>query len=272
MNARESARGKICIALDFSEGRQAIDLARRLEGKAGWFKVGLELFVSEGPSIVSGVARFGRVFLDLKLHDIPNTVSRASAAAARSGAAMINVHASGGREMMKAARDAVGAEASRIGIPAPAVIAVTLLTSLDESSLRGIPFHGMPIEIVAQLARLSSESGLDGVVCSAGDLEIVRRECGLKFLTVVPGRSVRPPRRRPTRSGSRPPRRPSPPARRSSSLAGRSRRRRIRRRPSKGSRGKSKPRDLDQGSEISIGPDGSVTVMGPAIRTGIGRE
>ena len=103
---------------------------------------------------------------------------------------MINVHASGGREMMVAARDAVAAEASRSGIPAPAVIAVTLLTSLDESSLRELPFRGVPIQIVAQLARLAAEAGLDGVVCSAGDLETVRRECGSKFLTVVPG--IRP--------------------------------------------------------------------------------
>jgi orotidine-5'-phosphate decarboxylase len=190
VTAGEKAAEKICLALDFSSGREAVDFARRFEGKAGWFKVGLELFVEEGPTIVADLAPFGKVFLDLKLHDIPNTVARAAAAAARSGAAMINVHASGGREMMIAAREAVAAESSRSGKPGPAVIAVTLLTSLDEASLQGLPFRGIPIEIVAGLARLAAESGLDGVVCSAGDLETVRRECGSKFLTVVPG--IRP--------------------------------------------------------------------------------
>lgn len=190
MTRQGRASEKICLALDFAGAEDAIGFAKRFEGKAGWFKIGLELFVAEGPSVVSRIARFGRVFLDLKLHDIPNTVARAAGAAARSGAAMINVHASGGREMMVAAREAAAAEASRSGSPTPAVIAVTLLTSLDESSLLGLPFRGLPIEIVAQLARLAAESGLDGVVCSAGDLETVRRECGAKFLTVVPG--IRP--------------------------------------------------------------------------------
>jgi orotidine-5'-phosphate decarboxylase len=190
MIAGGKAADKICLALDFSGAEEAVAFARRFEGKSGWFKVGLELFVGEGPSIVGKIARFGKVFLDLKLHDIPNTVAHASAAAARSGAAMVNVHASGGREMMVAAREAVAAEASRTGISAPAVVAVTLLTSLDEASLAGLPFRGLPIEIVAQLARLAAESGLDGVVCSAGDLETIRRECGSKFLTVVPG--IRP--------------------------------------------------------------------------------
>jgi orotidine-5'-phosphate decarboxylase len=190
VSGRSKAADRVCLALDFAGAAEAIAFAKRFEGKASWFKIGLELFVAEGPAVVARVARFGKVFLDLKLHDIPNTVARAAAAAARSGASMINVHASGGREMMVAARDAVAAEASRAGIPAPAVIAVTLLTSLDESSLQGLPFRGIPIEIVARLSRLAAESGLDGVVCSAGDLETVRRECGAKFLTVVPG--IRP--------------------------------------------------------------------------------
>lgn len=181
---------RVCLALDFDGAEEAVAFARRFEGRAGWFKVGLELFVAEGPSVVPRVARFGKVFLDLKLHDIPNTVARAAAAAARSGASMVNVHASGGREMMAAAREAVASEASRAGNAPPAVIAVTLLTSLDESTLPGLPFRGLPVEIVGRLARLAAESGLDGVVCAAGDLETVRRECGSKFLTVVPG--IRP--------------------------------------------------------------------------------
>jgi orotidine-5'-phosphate decarboxylase len=187
---RPGAVDRICLALDFPSAEEATGFAKRFEGKAGWFKIGLELFVAEGPAVVSRVARPGKVFLDLKLHDIPNTVARAAGAAVRSGAAMLNVHASGGREMLIAAREAVAKEASRAGIAPPALIAVTLLTSLDESSLQGLPFRGLPVEIVAQLARLAAESGLDGVVCSAGDLETVRRECGAKFLTVVPG--IRP--------------------------------------------------------------------------------
>jgi orotidine-5'-phosphate decarboxylase len=164
--------------------------AERMRGRCGWYKVGLELFVSEGPAVVSEIARFGRVFLDLKLHDIPNTVAGAARAAVRTGASMLNVHAAGGREMMVAARSAVEEEAARLGRERPSLVAVTLLTSLDEASLVGLPFRGLPIEIVAQLARLAAESGLDGVVCSAGDLDVVRRECGSKFLTVVPG--IRP--------------------------------------------------------------------------------
>ena len=97
-------RDRLCVALDFADGQAARALAGRLEGRCGWFKVGLELFVAEGPALVSAIAREGRVFLDLKLHDIPNTVAGAVRAAARTGAAMINVHASGGREMMAAAR------------------------------------------------------------------------------------------------------------------------------------------------------------------------
>ena len=190
MSGRGSAAHRICLALDFPNAGEAVRFAKRFEGKASWFKIGLELFVAEGPAVVASVAPFGKVFLDLKLHDIPNTVARAAGAAVRSGASMVNVHASGGREMMVAAREAVGSAAAGAGIPAPAVIAVTLLTSLDESSLQGLPFRGIPIEIVSRLARLAAESGLDGVVCSAGDLETVRRECGASFLTVVPG--IRP--------------------------------------------------------------------------------
>ncbi|MGH9441071.1 MAG: orotidine-5'-phosphate decarboxylase [Thermoanaerobaculia bacterium] len=184
------ASDRICLALDFPGAEEAVAFAKRFEGKARWFKVGLELFVAEGPSVVSLVAPYGEVFLDLKLHDIPNTVARAVGSAVRSGASMVNVHASGGRAMMAAAQEAAAAEASRAGIAAPAVIAVTLLTSLDESSMHGLPFRGQPLEIVAELARLAAEAGLDGVVCAAGDLEVVRRECGAAFLTVVPG--IRP--------------------------------------------------------------------------------
>jgi orotidine-5'-phosphate decarboxylase len=177
---------RICIALDFPTRGEALSAARRFAGRAGWLKVGLEAFVAEGPSLVREVAATGpKVFLDLKLHDIPATVGRAVAAAARSGAAMVNVHASGGRAMLEAARDAAG----KAGLPK--LVAVTLLTSIDAKALADLPMAGQPEGIARRLAVLAKECGLDGVVCSATDLPAVRAACGSDFLTVVPG--IRPP-------------------------------------------------------------------------------
>jgi orotidine-5'-phosphate decarboxylase len=182
-----TARDRLCVALDFDEGHAARSLARRLEGRCGWFKVGLELFVSEGPAVVAAIARSGRVFLDLKLHDIPNTVAGAARAAARTGAAMINVHAAGGREMMAAARDAVAGieEALR-----PKIIAVTLLTSIGKDAIAELPFDGSPSAVAVRLAALAADAGLDGVVCSAAEIAAVRAAHGAGFLAVVPG--IRP--------------------------------------------------------------------------------
>jgi len=181
-----AARERLCLALDYPAGSAAIAAARRFAPRAGWLKVGLEAFIAEGPSLVREVAATGsRVFLDLKLHDIPNTVGRAVAAAASSGAAMINVHASGGREMLIAAREA----ASHAAHP-PKLIAVTLLTSLDSRSLADLPVAGTPEGIARRLAVLAKECGLDGVVCSPADLPAIRAACGPDFLTVVPG--IRP--------------------------------------------------------------------------------
>jgi orotidine-5'-phosphate decarboxylase len=178
---------KICLALDFPSGQEASEFARRFSGRVGWFKVGLELFVSEGPSVVADIARHGSVFLDLKLHDIPSTVARAAASAVGSGASMLNVHAFGGREMMARAAEAVAGEANRRGIQAPKLIAVTLLTSIGAETLADLPLRGNADEIAAGLARLARDCGLDGVVCSAGELPTIRRTCGEGFVTVVPG-------------------------------------------------------------------------------------
>jgi len=178
-------RDRLCVALDFDDGRSARALAAKLRGRCGWFKVGLELFVSEGPGLVSAIAREGRVFLDLKLHDIPNTVAGAARAAARTGASMVNVHASGGREMMAAARDALGAGSDR-----PKLIAVTLLTSIGKAALAELPFEGSPASVVASLAALAAAAGLDGVVCSAEEVAAIRAARGPGFLAVVPG--IRP--------------------------------------------------------------------------------
>jgi len=176
---------RICIALDFPTRAQVLDAARRLGPKVGWLKIGLEAFVSEGPSLVAEVAKISRVFLDLKLHDIPNTVAGAVAAAARSGASLLNVHASGGRAMLEAARKALPDGRDR-----PKLVAVTLLTSLDTKALADLPIAGHPEGIARRLALLAKDCGLDGVVCSPTDLSVVRAACGPDFLTVVPG--IRP--------------------------------------------------------------------------------
>ncbi|HXM80038.1 MAG TPA: orotidine-5'-phosphate decarboxylase [Thermoanaerobaculia bacterium] len=183
MNASSDPRDRLCVALDFSTRSEVIAAARRFSPKVAWLKIGLEAFVAEGPGIVAEVAETGaRVFLDLKLHDIPRTVGRAAGAAARSGASMINVHASGGRAMLNAAREGLaGAE------PRPRLIGVTLLTSLDSRALADLPVAGTPEGIARRLAMLARECGLDGVVCSPEDLTGIREACGPEFLTVVPG-------------------------------------------------------------------------------------
>ena len=174
---------RLCVALDYSTREEIVAAARRFAPRAGWLKVGLEAFVSVGPRIVAEVAESGaRVFLDLKLHDIPTTVARAVAAASGSGAAMLNVHALGGREMLTAARGAAGGSMK--------LVAVTLLTSLDPRALADLPISGHPEGIARRLAVLSKECGLDGVVCSPRDLPAVKSACGAGFFTVVPG--IRP--------------------------------------------------------------------------------
>jgi orotidine-5'-phosphate decarboxylase len=175
---------RLCLALDFATGEEVLRAARRFSGRAGWLKIGLEAFVAEGPGLVAQVAATGaRVFLDLKFHDIPTTVERAVASAARSGAAMLSVHASGGRAMLEAARRARDLHPIRI-------VAVTLLTSLDAGALADLPIAGQPEGIARRLAILARECGLDGVVCSATDLAAIRGACGEDFFTVVPG--IRP--------------------------------------------------------------------------------
>ncbi|HLN58896.1 MAG TPA: orotidine-5'-phosphate decarboxylase [Thermoanaerobaculia bacterium] len=179
------AAARVCLALDFPTRLEILSCARRFAGRVEWLKVGIEAFTAEGPSIVREVAALGpRVFLDLKLHDIPATVERAVAAAVRSGAAMINVHAFGGRAMLEAARRGTG------GSGEIKLIAVTLLTSLDARALSDLPIAGDPRGIARRLALLARECDLDGVVCSGEDLPAVRSACGPDFLTVVPG--IRP--------------------------------------------------------------------------------
>lgn len=176
---------RVCIALDFPAASEVLAAARRFAPRVGWLKVGLEAFVASGPGLVADVAATGaKVFLDLKLHDIPHTVAAAAAAASRSGASMVNVHALGGRAMLRAAREVLPLDG---GVK---LVAVTLLTSLDARALADLPVAGHPEGIVRRLAMLAKECGLDGVVCSAADLPVVRSCCGEAFFTVVPG--IRP--------------------------------------------------------------------------------
>ena len=179
---------ELLVALDVSTPDEAHALADRLRGVVGGFKIGNELFTSHGPSVVSAlVSRGDRVFLDLKFHDIPNTVAGAAAAAARLGVWMVNVHASGGSAMMRAAADAARAEARRTGQAPPLVIAVTVLTSLDENGLAEVGVATPVASQVEHLALLAQRAGLDGVVASPQELPLIRQACGTSFLVVTPG-------------------------------------------------------------------------------------
>jgi orotidine-5'-phosphate decarboxylase len=179
---------QLLVALDVETVGEARALADRLRGVAGGFKIGSRLFTTEGPAIVEELAGRGdRVFLDLKFHDIPNTVAGAVAAATRLGVWMVNVHASGGSVMMQAARDAAHDEAARASRPAPLVIAVTMLTSLDQQALADIGMNEGMAAQVGRLAALTEASGLDGVIASPQEIDIIRRRCGRQFAIVTPG-------------------------------------------------------------------------------------
>ena len=184
------ARKRIAVALDAPERERILELARVVGPEAGVLKVGLEAFCAHGPALVAEVAAFAPVFLDLKLHDIPNTVGGAAAAAARTGAAILNVHAAGGREMMRAACGRAREAAAAASLAPPKVIAVTVLTSLDAAALAEVGLEGSPRQAALRLAVLAKESGLDGVVCSPEEIVAIRSACGPDFLIVVPG--IRP--------------------------------------------------------------------------------
>ena len=177
---------RIIVALDYPHAAQARQMVARLDATRSALKVGKELFTRAGPQFVEELVAGGfRVFLDLKFHDIPNTVAGACAAARDLGVWMLNVHASGGSAMMEAARSALGDAADR-----PLLIAVTVLTSMDEEDLACIGVHATPSQHVVRLAALAEESQLDGVVCSAQDLVMLRQAVAPEFLAVTPG--VRP--------------------------------------------------------------------------------
>ena len=179
---------KILVALDVETRDAALKLATSLRGSVGGFKIGSRLFTSEGPSMVRALTDQGdRVFLDLKYHDIPNTVAQAVAAASQLGVWMLNVHAVGGTAMMQAAREAAHESAAKAGQTAPLVIAVTVLTSMSQKALKDT---GVVIDLMDQvlrLAELTKEAGLDGVVASPRETANIRHRCGEGFQIVTPG-------------------------------------------------------------------------------------
>ncbi len=177
---------KIIVALDYAEANAALQLVKQLDPALCRLKIGKELFTAAGPELVIRLVHEGySVFLDLKFHDIPNTVAKACEAASRLGVWMLNVHAAGGSAMMRAARAAV----DQAPVP-PLLVAVTVLTSLDQTALDEIGFAGDLSSTVLRLAKLAKTCGLDGVVCSAQEAPMLRHELGAEFNLVTPG--IRP--------------------------------------------------------------------------------
>lgn len=184
----QQLKDRVLVALDVESKVQALSLADSLRGSVGGFKIGSRLFTSEGPAIVRALTERGdRIFLDLKYHDIPNTVATAVAAATDLGVWMVNVHAGGGTAMMRAAHDAAHDAAAKRGTPPPLVIAVTVLTSMNQEALRET---GVVIDLadqVLRLAELTRDAGLDGVVASPRETRSIRSRCGPGFTIVTPG-------------------------------------------------------------------------------------
>jgi len=178
---------KIIIALDYADQNAAIDFISKLDANSCRLKVGKEMFTRFGPDFVKKIQQLGfEVFLDLKFFDIPNTVAKAVQAAADLGVWMVNVHASGGSEMMKAAKEILEPYAEK----APFLIAVTVLTSMNEEDLRKVNVNQSVNQQVASLAHLAKDAGLDGVVCSAKETSMLRENLGTDFKLVTPG--IRP--------------------------------------------------------------------------------
>jgi orotidine-5'-phosphate decarboxylase len=183
------AKDKLIVALDVEDANRALELCDALRESVGMFKVGMQLFTAAGPDLVRQIVlRGGRVFLDLKYHDIPNTVARAAIEATRLGVSIFNIHAAGGTEMMKRAADAVAETAQREQLARPKLIAVTVLTSIDQLTLQQIGIAEEAKSVVARLALLAHQSGLDGVVASAQEIGSIRDTVlPSDFLIVTPG-------------------------------------------------------------------------------------
>jgi orotidine-5'-phosphate decarboxylase len=179
---------KLLVALDVESGTRAMELARSLHGIVGGVKIGSRLFTLEGPALVHALTSAGtRVFLDLKFHDIPNTVAQAVDAAVQTGAWMIDVHCSGGSAMMQAAVRAARDAAARAGRTPPVLVGITVLTSMDEAALRETGVDRPLASQVIHLAQMAKMAGLDGVVCSPHEIAVIRDACGRDFVIVTPG-------------------------------------------------------------------------------------
>ncbi|MFA5515098.1 MAG: orotidine-5'-phosphate decarboxylase [Desulfuromonadales bacterium] len=188
---KQNARDRLIFALDVDSFAEAKSWVERLRGKVGAFKVGKQLFTRSGPEVVRMITEAGgEVFLDLKYHDIPNTVAMAGVEACRLGVRMFNVHALGGREMMAATVAAVDRQFPRGSAGRPLLLAVTILTSSTGETLREIGIERPVSEMVPHLARLAQVAGMDGVVASPKEVELIRNACGDDFVIVTPG--VRP--------------------------------------------------------------------------------
>lgn len=188
----ERARQKVILALDFPTLDSAFQLAQTLSNFVGLLKINIHLFTAEGPSAVAKLNSLGPgIFLDLKFHDIPNTVKGAVASAvALPGVQLLDLHALGGLEMMRAAAKARDEAKAAAGSAVPKLLAITILTSMDNTALRGVGIAGPASKRVVQLARLAQKAGMDGVVASPQEIRSIRRACGKNFLIVVPG--IRP--------------------------------------------------------------------------------
>jgi len=187
-SSKVNPKDKIIFALDvehFSEAQRWVNI---LKDRVGMFKVGKQLFTHTGPKVVDMIRKKNqKVFLDLKFHDIPNTVAKAGEEATKLEVAMFNLHALGGSEMMKKTVEASREAAKSLGIPKPLILAVTILTSMDESLMKEVGIQGPILEEVGRLAFLSMKAGVDGVVASPQEIGIIRERCGGKFLIVTPG-------------------------------------------------------------------------------------
>ena len=180
------AKTQLIVALDVDSSAKALDIVEKIGPVVEWYKVGKQLFTLEGPSIVQALKDAGKkVFLDLKFHDIPNTVSKAVESSLKIGADMVNFHASGGSEMIaKAVQDNAATN------PEAYLIAVTVLTSMGQETLDEVQLAGTPAEAVGRLAQIAKKGGAHGVVCSAHEIDIIKENCGADFAVVVPG--IRP--------------------------------------------------------------------------------
>ena len=176
---------KVCIALDVGSRNEALDLVRLLHDSVGMFKVGMQLFTAEGPSLVMEIIKAGgKVFLDLKFHDIPNTVKNAAAEAAKLGVSMMTIHTAGGAVLMHAVASELR---EKFGSAKPLVVGITVLTSLDDKSLGEVGISSNMETQVLRMARLAENSGLDGVVCSPREIQMIRSAVGRAFRIVTPG-------------------------------------------------------------------------------------